>query len=443
MKSSQFRTPLNLKCLCAVAVALAAAAGVAPRAARAQTVELERGRARQMLSNIKGEVKKHYYDATFRGVDLDARFKAAEEKIKQATTVGQMFGIIAQALADLEDSHTFFLPPGRRASVDYGWQMQMVGDKCFVAAVRPGSDAEKQGLKRGDLVLEIDGFQITRENLWKFEYLYYALRPRPGMNVTAQSPGGEPRRLAIAAKVERRDLDLTTGAGFGSMVREAEAAARVSRHRYYEPGDAAFIWKMPGFDLAESKIDEIMDKVKKHKALVLDLRGNGGGYVVTLERLVGHLFDRDIKIADLKGRKEMKPSVAKRRAPTYTGKLIVLVDSRSGSASELFARVVQLEKRGTVVGDRTAGAVMQSRLYDMTMGVETITVYGVSITEADVIMSDGRSLERIGVTPDEVRLPTADDLAAGRDPVLAYALSLAGIEVDAAKAGALFPVEWK
>ena len=126
------------------------------------------------------------------------------------------------------------------------------------------------------------------------------------MNVTVQSPGGSPRQLAIAAKIEKRDLDLTTGAGFGSMLREAEDAARLSRHRYYEPGEAAFIWKMPGFDFDPNQVDTVMgSEINGSGALILDLRGNGGGYVVTLERLVSYFFDREIKIGDLKGRKEI------------------------------------------------------------------------------------------------------------------------------------------
>jgi C-terminal processing protease CtpA/Prc len=56
-------------------------------------------------------------------------------------------------------------------------------------------------------------------------------------------------------------------------------------------------------------------------------------------------------------------------------------------------------------------------------------------------MSDGKSLENIGVTPDEVRLPTAEDLAAGRDTVLSYAASLVGVKVDPVEAGKLFPIE--
>ena len=58
-------------------------------------------------------------------------------------------------------------------------------------------------------------------------------------------------------------------------------------------------------------------------------------------------------------------------------------------------------------------------------------------------MTDGKTLEHLGVTPDEVKLPTAADLAAKRDPVLAYAISLLGGNVSSEKAGALFPIEWR
>jgi hypothetical protein len=58
-------------------------------------------------------------------------------------------------------------------------------------------------------------------------------------------------------------------------------------------------------------------------------------------------------------------------------------------------------------------------------------------------MSDGKSLEKTGVIPDELLLPRRADLAGKRDPLLARAASLAGIQLDANKAGTIFPVEWE
>lgn len=221
-------------------------------------------------------------------------------------------------------------------------------------------------------------------------------------------------------------------------MRDWEAARRP--HLLQEVGDVA-VWKMPAFNLDRDQVNRFMGKARERKALVLDLRGNPGGLVDTLGWVVSSLFDREIKIADLKGRKELKPQVAKRSGDPFTGPVIAVVDSRSGSASEVLARVLQIEKRGTVIGDRSAGAVMRSRFHDFELGLDRLVFYGISITNADVIMTDGKSLERTGVVPDVPLLPTPEDLAAGRDPVLARAVELAGGTLDAVAAGKLFPEE--
>jgi C-terminal processing protease CtpA/Prc len=82
---------------------------------------------------------------------------------------------------------------------------------------------------------------------------------------------------------------------------------------------------------------------------------------------------------------------------------------------------------------------MRSRFHPFRLGLDRVVTYGISITDADLVMADGRSLERSGVTPDITLLPTPEDLAAGRDPVLALAVTMAGSAIDAAAAGKLFP----
>src|SRR5262245_26633990 len=407
-------------------------------------LNFQRERARSMLRAVKDDLKKNYYDTNFHGMDVEARFSAADAKIKEAESVGQLFGIIAQALVDLNDSHTFFLPPGRANRTEYGLQMQAFGDKVFVSAVKPGSDAEKKGVETGDQVLSVNGFEPSREQLWKLIYMYYTLRPQPGLRLVLQSPEGQQRQSDVISNVKQGKLVKTFETDIWDMMRDAESEDRLNRQRYVEAGDKLLIWKMPNFAIEDGEVDAMMGKARKREALILDLRGNPGGYVKTLEWFAGYFFDKEVKIADLKGRKEMKPQICKPHGDrNFKGKLVVLVDSKSASAAEIFARIVQLEKRGVVIGDRTSGAVMQSQTFDHQTGIDTVIFYGVSVTNADVIMSDGKSLESVGVTPDELLLPTAADLAAKRDPVLARAAAMVGFELPQDKAGAMFPVEWR
>jgi C-terminal processing protease CtpA/Prc len=128
--------------------------------------EIERGRT--MLDDIKADLKKNYYDPNFHGLDIEARFKEADEKIKSATSLGQIFGAIAVFLMRLDDSHCFFVPPRRSYRTEYGWKMLPIGDKNYVIAVKPGSDAESKGLKPGDQVYAVDGVRQTRQNFWVF-----------------------------------------------------------------------------------------------------------------------------------------------------------------------------------------------------------------------------------------------------------------------------------
>jgi C-terminal processing protease CtpA/Prc len=411
----------------------------------AQQSNLTPDRARNMLDMIKVDIKKNYYDPGYHGIDLDARFNAANEKLRTAASAGQMLAIIAQVLLDFDDSHLFFVPPGRANQTDYGWEMQSVGDYVYVSAVKPGSDADGKGLKAGDRVISVSGYEPTRENLWKLDYLFKALKPQPVFRLVVEGPEGRQRQLDVMANVKQgsRVTDLTNQVTRNDLGRKEENENRYYRSRWMEFSEELLIWKLPSFAIEESDIEPMIGRAKKHKAVILDLRGNSGGYVTTCQRLVGSFFDKEVLIAENKGRKELKPMKSKRSGGPYPGKLIVLIDSESASASEIFARVIQIEKRGTVIGDRSAGAVMEAIFLSHRLGIDTVIPYGASVTAADVIMSDGKSLEKVGVTPDERLLPTAADLTAKRDPVLAHAAALAGVKLEPEKAGSLFPIEWR
>ena len=402
---------------------------------------IERARMKDMLKMVKAEIKDKYYDPTYHGIDLEARFKQAEEKLAQANSTTQSIAIIAQVLVDFNDSHLFFIPPPTNLAVEYGWRMQAIGDKVFITQVKPGSDAEAKGLKIGDQVVSIGGFRPSKKELWKVRYYYNVVGKRSSVLLSVLNPGQtSPRDLEINSETKRLPQKITFSTYFRLF--DDFYDEENDKNRFVTSGGIT-IWKMPSFAIDPGSLEGFIGRAKGG-GLILDLRRNGGGYVESMERLVGSVFDKDIKVAELKGRKKMDPSIAKTRgANIFKGKLIVLIDSESASASEIFARVVQMEARGRVLGDVSAGAVMQSIQYAQEMGSDSVVPFAVSITNADVIMSDGKSLEHVGVTPDEQVVPSGADLAAGRDPVLARAVELLGGKLSAEEAGKLFKYYWK
>jgi carboxyl-terminal processing protease len=394
---------------------------------------------KHVLWTVRDDIRKNYYDPAFNGLDLDRRFQEAERKLDAAPNRNYAMADIAGAVSALNDSHAYFLPPSRPYTHDYGWRMQAEGDSdCFITTVRPGSDAEKKGLKPGDQLLSVAGFSAIREDVWKIEYVYSVLRPQLGLRLVVRTPDGAMRQLDTMADIRNKPWDPW------KWEDQYIAAIKQHRPRTVEYGKDAIIYRLPDFAFNPDSANEMLDKIRGHQALVLDLRGNPGGYVEFLSRFLGGMFDHEVKIGDRVGRKPLHAQLTKSRGDkAFQGKLVVLIDSQSASAAEIFARVVQLEKRGTVVGDRSSGMVMESKVYPHE--IETMAGmihYAVSITDANMIMTDGKSLEHTGVLPDERIVPSAADLAAGRDPALARAAELVGIKLTPEEAGKLFPAQW-
>ncbi len=415
-------------------------------AALSQTVSAQvsggdRANAFGMLDALRDTVKDNYYDANYHSVDLDFVYNEAKTRLKNAQTRDELMVILAQVTLTLNDSHTTFYPPARSADIDYGWRVSMIGKNCFVTGVKPKSDAETKGLKIGDKVLLINGYKPTRENLWQMYYRYYAVMPISAARFTVLSADeAKPHTVDVLTKISPTSNAVKIEDIRNRIIRKGWDARE---DRYVEVGKELLIWEMTSFSTSEQYIDDMMKKANAHKSLVLDLRGNGGGAVSILKRLVGYFTDKELKIGDEKKKRETKPMLAKPRgAGAFKGNLIVLVDHDSGSASEIFARTVQLNKLGKVIGDKTAGAVMESEFYPLEIGVGNIIFYGASITVADIIMPDGASLEKVGVTPDEIVLATGKDLTEKKDPVLSYAAKQLGVDISPEKAGTLFPIIW-
>lgn len=404
----------------------------------------ERETARSILNDLRQDVLKNYYDPKFRGIDVESRFKEADERIKKATSLNQALGIVAWALEGLHDSHTFFIPPPRPYRLDYGWTATMVGDQCLVTAIKPGSDAEQKGLHPGDLIEAMNTVKPSRQTYWSVNYLFKLLRPQPGFELVVVNPQGERRTVGVAAKVQQgKRVGEYNSVDFGDDVREAESAYKLMQRRSYTIGDDVIIWKLPSFTFDEKGADALFGESRKFKAVILDLRQDPGGFEVAALRMIGNMFEKDVKVGNSKTRRGLEPLVAKTRGDkAFPGKIFILIDSGSASASEILARVVQLEKRGVVLGDTSSGSLMSARIFAHRLGFESMVFYVAAVSEADIIMSDGKSLEGTGVVPDETILPTANDLANQRDPVLSRAVTLAGAKLSPEEAGKLFPIQW-
>jgi carboxyl-terminal processing protease len=400
--------------------------------------------AQKMLDQVQLDIKENYYDPTMHGVDLDKRFAEARVKIAAAESQDQALLDIAAVTQALKDSHTHFRPPFRPYGVDYGWLMQPVGDSsCYVTAVRPESDAAAKGMKAGDQVVSMNGISVVREDINYIEYSYRVF-PQSGFHLMLRSPDGPERAMVAMAKVIPGQI-MIRRADFFNWAEHHRNEGHDDRSKYHEVNPRVVFWKLPDFLVYPGEVDGFLNKVRSYDTVVLDLRGNPGGLVDAMDKLIGGFFDHDVKVADRKGRKETKPEIAKTRGgKAFGGKLIVLVDSKSMSAAEIFARVIQLEKRGTVLGDRSAGAVMESKTFIHAVELDrtNVTQYSAMITVADLIMTDGKSLENVGVMPDERILPTPADMADGRDPVLARAAALAGVKMTPEEAGKIFPYVW-
>ena len=433
-----------------------------------QLSSLDRSTIEQMLKETNETVRKEYFDPNFQGADLDASYRKAEQAIAYAGSVQQGYEAIEGFLAVLQDAQTHFIPPRQPFTVEPGWEMQMIGDKCLVTHVKEGSDAAAKGLKPGDRILVVDGVKPSRAAWLDLQYQLKVSRVRSSLHLVVASAGAQLRALITESVVKRLpvEYDVTTNDIWRIYYHNQQAWHRYEAHSAEIENVA--VLKLPAFALKnEAAIDSFFHKAEKCPAIVIDLRGNlgafegllspwirlagsldrsntGGAETVMVEAL-GRFFDHEVKIGDYAGRDKTKPLMVKGSGShAYRGKVIVLIDSESASSSEIFARVIQVEKRGTVVGDSSAGAVRLAQQFNFVhyrgWGAGSQSTESVSVSVADLKMADGGSLEKVGVTPDEVVLPTTEELAAGADPQLARALQLAGAPLSAEKAGKLFPV---
>ena len=341
--------------------------------------------------------RKHYHPET-RGPKWDAAAEAFGPQAALAPDDRALYRVINAMLEPLDDSHTFALTSTqsleRRTQVRIrtGFNMQRIDERWVVTEVLPGSPAEVAGVKAGWIVVARNGEPLGER---------IDFRPRAGEDASWDflDENDRPVRVSPPAK------QLSTAAR--QMVRELEGGFVYLRFDEFNRSNRRWLGQQ-------------LRTHAKAPGLVIDLRRNPGGETFSLGITIGEFFDRAVDVGTFisrNGARSAKNSWQLGSA-NYAGKVVILVGSASGSAAEIFAAVLQDHGRATVVGRRTAGAVLASWFYRLPDGGE------LQLSREDYIAPKGRRIEGVGVEPDVVVPRTLSDLRAGRDRDLEVALEI-------------------
>lgn len=407
-------------------------AAVVPAARAEQSIDLARADSRRIVEVLANDIEKRFYDASLNGIDVKRLADETKQRINGLNDFGQMQTAIWEFVLKMGDSHTRYVPPQLTITPSFGFKARGIGNEVRVVSITKHGPAEKAGVQLGDQVLAMNGVRVNRENV--ADTLLYFTRLRPvRMLVIDYVRAGVQDRLQIEPDIRREPAErrLDDISDFYKDVVELENEAHENPFLYGSVDDMGYV-KLTEF--AGGLPEVVMWKIKNSKAVIVDLRGNPGGNTEVLRQMTGFFDRQNTPIANLVGRKKTEPLISKPQRVYFDGPLVILVDSGSGSASEIFAYHMQRIGRAVVIGDKTMGAVSAADFVREHVGSYTVTNFGLLLTTSKVVFPDGKSIEKIGVTPDVMCLPTEQDLATGKDPCLNKAAAMAREKL--AKAGA-------
>jgi carboxyl-terminal processing protease len=267
-----------------------------------------------------------------------------------------------------------------------------------IIEVLPESPADDAGLKDGDLIRAVDGGSLRG---MQSEEAANRLQGQAGsiIEILVESEGASPRTLRIT----RREVVVRS-------IRDA---------RLFPGSDKVGYVRIESFQkTTQEELNGVLQRLEGlgMRSLVIDLRGNPGGLLdVSLE--VANLFINEGVLVSTKGRawgQEWSHRARPIAARSYP--LVVLVDSESASASEIFASAIQDHRRGTIVGTRTYGKGSVQSIFPLST-VRT----GLRLTTAHFFSPTGRPLQGVGVSPDVVVSRGVDavgaELAVSKHPI--------------------------
>jgi carboxyl-terminal processing protease len=343
-------------------------------------------------------VNRKHYDAQFQGVDWNATAVAFGPKAAAAPDEAALYATLNEMLEPLNDSHTHALTPAqaleRRSQVRArtGFNMSRIDDRWVVTEVLPESPAEEAGVKVGWIVLARNGEPLGKR---------VSFRPRDGEEAAWDFLDENDQKIRLSPVAKRLSIAPR------QIARELAGSLVYLRFDEFDGPDRRWLSR----------------ELKKHAdapGVVIDLRRNPGGETFSLGISIGEFFDQPVDCGTFisrAGAERVKNSWQIGSAE-YRGEVVVLVDGGTGSAAEIFSAVLQDHGRATIVGRRTAGAVLASWFYRLPDGGE------LQLSREDYLAPKGRRIEGVGVEPDIVVPRRLSDVRAGRDLDLEVALRI-------------------
>lgn len=256
--------------------------------------------------------------------------------------------------------------------VGIGVNFYMYKDSVAVIKPIPGGPSDKAGIKPGDRILFADNYQLYGKKLPN-DSLFSKLKGKEGSQIT----------LTIYRKSENKKFKVNLRRDV-VPIKSVDAAVMVTN-------TLGFI-KINRF--AETTYDEFhkaLTELKQEgmKELIIDVRDNGGGYLEKAVSVADDLLKDDkliVKTVNKKGREDI--TYATNKGSFEEGRVYILINENSASASEILAGAVQDNDRGTIVGRRSFGKGLVQR--EMPLGDGS----AVRLTVARYYTPSGRSIQR-------------------------------------------------
>lgn len=319
-----------------------------------------------------------------------------------------MRGAISGMIRALGDPHSSYLDPVEYESFQIdlgkdlegiGAEVEQAGDYVRIVSPIPGSPAEAIGIHPGDLIVKVDDTDIT------------------GMDLLAvvkmvRGPAGTKVHLTIQREGENKLLEF-------DIVRAKITIPSVESKLL--DGNVGYV-KINNFGANTTNDLAVQLKAllaQKPAGLVLDLRGNPGGYLDTGIAVASQFIADGVIVRERFGDGTEQTHAALSGGLATKIPLVVLIDKGSASASEIVAGAIQDTHRGTIVGETSYGKGSVQTLLPLSgdNGMVRVTI-------ARWLTPEGRSIHQLGITPDVTVEMTDDDRAAKRDPQLDQAVQL-------------------